>query len=222
MSIKFIYFDLANTLLYKENLYEKIELELAKAGYKIDLKTIKSVHLRLCEETQFPDKTSEEFFKDFNELFLEKLFDKTQEKAQDLEILSSNIFWACKNLPWKAFEDTKYLSEIKIPMGILSNWDKSIRDKLFTLLPYSFEYILSSSDLGVQKPDPKIFIHAKELCKCEFEEIMFVGDSLRLDIQPAAKLGIKSILIDRDNIFNYSSLEIGLKIRSLEEVLCLI
>ena len=78
-----------------------------------------------------------------------------------------------------------------------------------------FEWILVSDEIGVKKPHQDFFSMMIEECGFQGSEILFIGDSLRLDILPAKKAGIKALLIDRlDYYTNYD----GHKVNSLEQM----
>jgi HAD superfamily hydrolase (TIGR01509 family) len=45
-----------------------------------------------------------------------------------------------------------------------------------------FEFVLSSADLGIRKPDPRIFEFALQTLKLEPEEVWYVGDKWEADV----------------------------------------
>jgi len=65
----------------------------------------------------------------------------------------------------------------------------------FKLAGY-FEAIVISGEVGWRKPHPAIFQTALKLLEVGPQETIFVGDSIRRDIVPAKKLGMRAILID--------------------------
>lgn len=54
-----------------------------------------------------------------------------------------------------------------------------------------------SGDVGVEKPDPAIFVHALEKIGVTAAEALMVGDSLSSDVRGAEGVGINALLIDR-------------------------
>ena len=60
--IKYIYFDVAGTLLEKPMLYANIQKSLADFGYDITIKDIKIKHKLVSELIHFPDRTDEMFY----------------------------------------------------------------------------------------------------------------------------------------------------------------
>lgn len=207
MPIKFVYFDVADTLLYKENLEQNIKDFFDTQGFSIAENEIRKTH-KICRELiHFPDKTSKDFYQEFNTHFLNALGVSTTSE------LSDGLYQACRGLSWKAFSDTCTLKDLPFEKGIISNWDNSLREVVSRLLPFEFNQILGSAELGVAKPNVNFFLQALERCEAKPTEVAYVGDSIRLDITPANNLGIKTFLIDRFNLYPHYP---GEKISSLE------
>lgn len=87
----------------------------------------------------------------------------------------------------------------KVKLGIASN-----AQRLFTIpelvrfdMPGYFDAIVFSSDLGVCKPDKKIFAAALAALSVQPERAIFVGDSLEADIRGAQSVGMKAVWINR-------------------------
>lgn len=72
------------------------------------------------------------------------------------------------------------------------------REKLApTALAARFEAIVISAELGIGKPDPRIFRAALEALGVAGADAVMVGDSLERDIGGARRAGIRSVWIDR-------------------------
>lgn len=67
----------------------------------------------------------------------------------------------------------------------LSQWD---------LLRY-FDVIASSAELGVRKPDPRIFLWAMQQAGCEPRDAVMIGDRIDNDVLPAKVLGMQTVHI---------------------------
>lgn len=207
---KYIFFDVANTLLNKPDLLPRIQAVLKEEGIELPDAFVAERHRYLSEIIRFPDKTSSAFYKDFNREFLLLL------GLMPDQVLADKIFAACTYLPWQPFADTTVLSQLPVPVGIISNWDKSLGDKLQTYFSRPFFKIIGSEDSGVRKPDLAIYKAALEGLDCPAEQVLFVGDSIRLDIAPAKELGIEAVLIDRDKLWPYFN---GKRVEDLSELL---
>jgi len=72
------------------------------------------------------------------------------------------------------------------------------REKLAgTTLAPRFAAIVISAELGIAKPDPRIFDHALRAIGAEREGAVVIGDSLTRDVAGARGAGLRSIWIDR-------------------------
>ena len=208
--IKSVFFDVANTLLEKPELFSRITGALEKNGHFVSQNDLRHVHKFLAEAFVFPDKTSREFYAEFNSHLLYALGIAPSEQ------LLNDIFEACTYLPWQAFPDTHALPDIPLPLGILSNWDSSLRDKLKQHFTVDFKWILCSQVEGIKKPNPLFFKRMMDESGLEPNEILFVGDSMKLDVHPALQLGVKAVLIDRMNHFPHANVA---RIQHLNQVM---
>ncbi|MEX2047136.1 MAG: HAD family hydrolase [Chloroflexota bacterium] len=72
------------------------------------------------------------------------------------------------------------------------------REKLAgTTLASRFAAVVISAELGIAKPDPRIFEHALRAVGAEREGSVMIGDSLSRDVAGARVAGLRSIWIDR-------------------------
>lgn len=211
--IKAVFFDVANTLLYKPDLFKKIHNVLKANGYGIDQNVLIQKHKLLSEVLTFPDKTSKAFYDSFNMELLYLL------GIPPTEALAKEIFDACSYLPWQPFEDTDFIKSVQQPVGILSNWDDSLPHKLKEHFSFPISWILGSQLSGVRKPDPAFFAMMIASTNHDPGEILYVGDSLKLDIAPALRAGIDAVLIDRANIFENSPVKRVTHLTQLEKYL---
>ncbi|MBE6038610.1 MAG: HAD family hydrolase [Anaerofustis stercorihominis] len=62
--------------------------------------------------------------------------------------------------------------------------------------------IISADDVKAYKPKKEIFERAFELSGCTPDEVIHIGDSYNTDYLGATSLGIKAVLLDRDNRHN--------------------
>jgi len=86
-------------------------------------------------------------------------------------------------------------------LGLLTNLARDmvpICNKL-GLEPH-IDFIITSGEVGVDKPDPLIFLAALERAGVNAAETIHVGDQYKVDVIGARGVGIAPILIDRYNL----------------------
>lgn len=192
-----IFFDFANTLAHKKDLYPTITGILQKTGYPVDVKTVQLIQQELYEEIIFPDQTDYEFYMYFNAELLQRL------GIEPDKSLCEKIYYACKPLRWVLYDDCKVLYELSQPLGILSNFNSQLKMLVHRLFPENlFRWIIVSAEESIRKPDP--LFYQLILKKTGFlpEDIIYVGDSVKLDYEPAVKMGLKALLVDRERVKN--------------------
>ena len=201
-------FDAANTLIYKPKLFTSVHDILKGYGHDIPHEYLIHQHRLVSEIIEFPDRTNKSFYMDFNSHWLYSLG-----VIPNQEILLS-IYNQCSYLPWQTFSDTGYLKEIKHSVSILSNFNNSLDEHINNFFPDTFESVIVSEKEKVRKPQIEFYQLAVERLNVPPSEILYVGDSIKLDIEPAEKMGINAWLIDRTNNFPYFQK----RIKSLNEL----
>lgn len=79
--------------------------------------------------------------------------------------------------------------------------------------------VILCGDVGWRKPAPQIFLHAAGRLGVRCEDCMFVGDDLQWDVAGSAAVGMRPVLIDRDNAHaDYP----GLRITTVRELLTIL
>jgi HAD superfamily hydrolase (TIGR01549 family) len=98
----------------------------------------------------------------------------------------------------------KRLSE-SFKISLISNFTSGtfLRRSLKDLgIEENFENIIVSDEVGWRKPHPNIFRRFLKLSKVKATEAVFIGDELETDIKGAKEVGIKAVLLARNQ---YSS-----------------
>ncbi|MGQ9661532.1 MAG: HAD family hydrolase [Kiritimatiellia bacterium] len=88
-----------------------------------------------------------------------------------------------------------------LPLGIVSNWQKGLVHFCMELgiLEY-FQVVVCSAELGIQKPDPKMFETAVAGLGLRAEEVLHVGDTIEEDVEGARQAGVSCVWLDREGI----------------------
>jgi len=201
--------DAANTIMHKPALWCGFSTVLQANHIPLDDLELRRKHKILSEVIHFPDQTSEDFYYSFNAELLLSLGIIPDEK------LLKALFLECTYLPWQPFADTFSLKTLNIRKAVLSNFNGTLGDKIATLFGRDFfEVIIGSEEQQLSKPDIRFYQRAVQLLDIAPEKILYIGDSLKLDVIPAQALGIDAWLIDRDkNYLNFNK-----RINSLTEV----
>lgn len=98
------------------------------------------------------------------------------------------------------FEILNYLKE-KYSLHIITNGFKAVQFlklKNSKIEPY-FKTVTTSEEVGVKKPNPKIFIHALQKAETSAENSIMIGDTFEADILGAEKVGMKTIFYNCRN-----------------------
>lgn len=205
---KYILFDAANTIIHKPMLWINIESSLKKFGHDVPGELLRRNHKLLSEFLIFPDRTSKEFYKRFNSELLYSLGISPTDELLD------EIFTSCSYLPWERFSDTKIIDSFHLPAGILSNFNNSLKETIHKEFGEVFKDIFVSENYGVKKPNLRFYEIAVKEIGFYPSQILYIGDSIKLDMEPAKETSLNNLLIDRDNIYPIYKR----KITSLEQI----
>jgi putative hydrolase of the HAD superfamily len=102
-------------------------------------------------------------------------------------------------------------------LGLISNVERDILrlvDKL-GLAPL-LQVVMTSQDVGFNKPQPEIFQEALRQAGVQAPEAIYVGDQYQIDVVGANKAGMKGVLLDRGDYFEETT--DCLRIQSLTQV----
>lgn len=138
-------------------------------------------------------------FEQFNE---KRIFYAKQNLKGDIEVLK---FFGLSKTPWhtedeKPYNDAEYvlkcLCEKGYNIGIIANQSLGTEKRLegWGLMKY-IKLIVASAEEGVAKPDKEIFLRALNRADCLPERTIMIGDRIDNDIEPANKLGMKTIWV---------------------------
>jgi len=78
------------------------------------------------------------------------------------------------------------------PVGLMTNGFAEVQEQKldrFPVLREQSETIVICEDVGALKPDPEVFDHATEAAGVAYEDVLYVGDSYRSDVEGAEPVG---------------------------------
>jgi putative hydrolase of the HAD superfamily len=111
----------------------------------------------------------------------------------------------------------QWLKQKGMITGVITNADKNVAGLIEKLGAKPFmDVLVTSGEVGVDKPAPQIFLTALERAKVKNQEAIYIGDQYQSDVLGAGGVGMKALLLDRYDI-NQETLAYPL-IKSLEEI----
>src|SRR5438132_5105787 len=101
---------------------------------------------------------------------------------------------------WELFPDIPALlaelARLRIRLGVISNFDRRLYAILENLdVLRMFENVVISSEIGVSKPAPRIFLEAARRFQVNPGEILHIGDDAHLDGEGALTAGCKAFVV---------------------------
>ena len=111
-----------------------------------------------------------------------------------------------KKLRFVLYDDVlstlKILKEQDLILALVTNMDADMRAICRELgLAVYLDPIVTSSEVGASKPQPRIFLTALQYAGVKASEAIYVGDQYDIDIAGAMGVGIHPILLDRYDLF---------------------
>lgn len=89
------------------------------------------------------------------------------------------------------------LRQLGLRLAVVSNSNGTVADLLRTVgLADGLDAVVDSAVVGVEKPDPRIFLHAAAALGVRPEEAVHVGDLYSVDVLGAHAAGCQAILLD--------------------------
>jgi len=223
---RLITFDFGDTLVTSEPSYlERTSIALSELGYPRTLEDVQTAYFRgdihsantLLMETPFtPDRFREVFSSNF---FTEAgLIEKAEELAPPLTKWLTDLRPKRVMMP-NARELLDKLRDAGYPMAIISNNDGFTRQKCEAVsIDDYFMFILDSTQEGITKPDPRIFLKALELAQLKPKEVLHVGDLWGCDVLGPHAVGINAAWLSND-LVDPEPVDCSWRIKELLELL---
>lgn len=100
----------------------------------------------------------------------------------------------------KTMEVLVYLKNKGYKLGVISNgitikqWEKLVRLDIH----YFFDEVITSEEVGFEKPEKEIFEEAMDRMECSAENSLMIGNKVEIDIMGAVHAGMSAILVNPD------------------------
>lgn len=108
-------------------------------------------------------------------------------------------FWVPEEVP----QMLQALREAGWCLGVITNRSQPLEPDFLErlgLAPF-FDTVLTAAEVGIWKPDPRIFHLALEQLGVPPAQAWFVGDNYFADVQGARRAGLHAVLFDPHNLF---------------------
>ena len=98
-------------------------------------------------------------------------------------------------------EALQALRERGIRIGVCSDNTAELQFKKLRVLGLGayIDFVVTSAEAGIEKPDPKIFERALQKADCKPEECLFVGDVYAKDVLGPEKAGMRALWFNNKN-----------------------
>lgn len=200
--MKTILFDAGGTLVYLD--YEFLARELRRAGIVTSVRAIRlaeyaakaEIDRRLLGAVADTDETRR---RPYFTVLLEQLGVEPALATRLIEHFDAahkqDNLWR-KMLP----STPKVLNGLRaqgVTLGVISNADGRIGAILEKCgIAKLFDTVIDSHDVGVEKPDPRIFMLALERLGIRPDQALYVGDIYGIDVVGAERAGLAAALLD--------------------------
>jgi HAD superfamily hydrolase (TIGR01662 family) len=187
ISIPWVFFDLGNTLISEEDAVHDRIRQIADAFAALGI---------TCSE----------------DMITAAFLQASSEFAPRLSTRAVDILAGSRNVREAIFQKVTYRKELERPypdalavlqevsklyhIGIIANQSGGTEARLLSygMAPF-ISLCLSSTEEGMEKPNPAIFRLALRRANCSPEQAVMVGDRIDNDIEPAKALGWKTIWV---------------------------
>jgi len=199
--IKAVFFDWMNTLAHPEpdrhELYCQVAQELG-----IELSPQKVIRGIYAADEQLPagipmkwgEGKDEEPFIRFQEIILAEAGVKLPRET--IRKIPKRLKQLLEGTSFALYDDVlstlKTLKQRGLILGLISN----LYIGRAGLDPY-LDFVVTSKEVGANKPEPPIFLLALQRAGVDASEAVYVGDQYQTDVVGARGVGIRPILIDR-------------------------
>jgi HAD superfamily hydrolase (TIGR01549 family) len=236
MQVEAVLFDLFDTLLlledqeayYKPSL-RKLHESLVKNGIKVAFEDFSRVYFEVRDRLYSESRQSLE-----EPHFNVRVAQTLQKFGFNLDVSNpivrgATMAFADEFMRYVSLDDNaiSVLQRLhgKYKLGLISNFGipecgRQLLDD-FGLSKF-FDLILISGEVNQRKPSPRIFKRALNALNVDPSKTVFVGDMLDLDVIGPKKVGMKTILIERKPVEDYTGIKPDKVVKSLSELLTIL
>jgi len=195
-----LFFDIDDTLFSTSVFADKARRAAIDAMINAGLRSTRSECIRELDEVlaEFSSNYGGHFDK-----VIHRLPNSASEGLNPAILVAAGVV-AYHETKWKelkvyddAYEVLKWLSKTNIKRGIISlGWTVKQAEKVIRLKIYEFltpSAIYFTDQVGVNKPNPKLYQRVLEDLDLQADRVMYVGDNPRNDIDPCNDIGMITV-----------------------------
>jgi putative hydrolase of the HAD superfamily len=205
--VRAILFDAGNTLVRMN--YAAIAAELARLGTPVSPDAVQRAEWRarvrldvelLSRQSEALSTETDSTATSYVRFLLEAV------GVEDERTIEALAAWRrAYNLPaglWtvadpEAAPSLRLAREAGLGAAVISNSNGTIRSVLETLgLGQHLDFVIDSAEVGVEKPDPRIFRLALDRLGLDPPDAVYVGDMYSVDVRGARAVGLEAVLLD--------------------------
>ena len=203
MTVRAIFFDAGNTLIHMD--YDAITAALRRERVAATVDQVRRAEWRArirLDASFAPGSSTED--PATGDRYLAFLLDELGVREPDTA--TALAAWRRGHNPprglWTAVEPAaepalRLARQSGLATGVVSNSNGTIADILETLgLARHLDFVIDSSKVGVEKPDPRIFRIALDRAGLQPGEAGYIGDLYSIDILGARAAGLHAVLLD--------------------------
>jgi putative hydrolase of the HAD superfamily len=208
-ALRAVFFDVGNTLIRPHpSVSEVVRQILAEEGFVHDLDAIDQVMPLVDEYYEDRYRSDDTFWTDENRtsevwVGMYSLLCRKLGIEDGAERIAARVYEEFGDpARWEVYADVvpafRRLTRRGLALGLISNWDNRLSRLIEGLgLSEQLSTIVSSAEVGLHKPDPRIFELACARLGVDPEQTAHVGDHHYADIVGAAAIGMRPVLVDR-------------------------
>lgn len=185
MAITTILFDLDNTLIDRKRVFEEMLMQKIGEYHSENVADIVQEIIKWDNNgNQHRLVTFQQYVDTYNaNVTAKELNDYWNENSGKIVYVYDDVY-----------ETLRYLKS-KYRLGIISNGNPESQRRKINQLPFIdlFDFVIVSGELGIDKPDIRIFDYAAKSMNVTNNECAFVGDNFRCDILGATNAGMLAI-----------------------------
>ncbi len=201
--IRGVFFDAGNTILFPDyEIYRRIVAELGGDASLDDVVAAEAYARAAFDDAvlRAPDRNVHEFWPVFYQPFYRHLGleGDTVETAIGNTRAFNDTDPGIWKIPVEGFDGVMdELDRRGIVTGIISNSDGRLDRRMQQIgIRDRFSFLIDSGDVGVSKPDARIFEAALELAQLPPDEVIYIGDYYEVDVVGARGVGMHAALFD--------------------------